>query len=191
MAKLVYVHGTMNSAKSARLIMEAYNLQQNGKKIAVFKPAVDTRDGGIVQSRAVPTTLKAILIDRDETGSMFKHVVNEQPRTVLIDEAQFLTTEQVLELVQIVDLLETTVICYGLLSDFKSELFEGSKALITFADIVERVHSECTECKNEGKINARFVNDDLQLEGDLIVTGAEEIYKVLCRKCYFNILHSI
>lgn len=189
MAKLIYRYGAMNSAKSARLIMDAYSMRNDGKTVEIFKPVLDDRDGCYIKSRAVPTSLPAHVV-KDE-GYMFSTVMQNKPRIVLVDEVQFFTPEQVDELISIVDTLNTTVIAYGLLTDFMGEQFAGSKRLVEMADVVERVRSECTECNNEGIINARYVNGQIQLNGEQIVTGAEETYKVLCRKCYFEQTHGL
>lgn len=186
MSKLKFIYGTMNTAKSALLIMQAYQLESNGKKVLIFKPALDNRDTGVVKSRAVPTTLSATVIAVDEIGTMYRDAMNERPHIILIDEVQFMTVEQVHEICTIVDCLEVPVVCYGLSSDFKSEMFESSKRLFEVADEVERVHGECTQCGNEGIVNARFVNGEVVTVGEQVVTGAEELYKVLCRKCFFE-----
>ena len=191
MAKLVYNYGAMNSAKSARLIMDAYQLRADGKNVLIFKPALDDRDNGIVRSRAVPTALDATTIGVDEEGIMFSYATAEHPRVVLADEVQFFTPEQIDELVAIVDVLGVTVITYGLLTDFRGELFAGSKRLIEAGAILERVRSECTICNEDGAFNARYVNGVITLQGEQIVTGAEETYRVLCRKCYNEQLHGI
>lgn len=185
MAKLIFSYGSMNAMKSATLIMQAYTHRTNGKTVIVVKPALDTRDGALVRSRAVPTAIPAdIVIKADDVGNVFGSLLIERPRIVLVDEAQFLTVDQVEELASIVDVLDVTVQCYGLMTDFRGEMFAGSKRLVELADVVERIRSECTECGNEGIINARFVNGVLQTQGEQIVTGAEESYKVLCRNCF-------
>jgi thymidine kinase len=185
MAKLIFTYGAMNSAKSASLIMQAYSLRANGKNVLIVKPTLDDRDGDVVKSRAVPTELKAdLVVEPSLYGAICFAAHTHKPHIVLVDEAQFLTTKQVEELAYIVDTLGITVQAYGLMTDFRGELFAGSKRLVELADVVERVRSECTECSNEGIINARFIDGKITLEGEQIVTGAEETYRVLCRKCF-------
>lgn len=191
MAKLIFRYGSMNSAKSADLIMQAYRLRADGKKVQIFKPALDTRDGAFVRSRAVPTELKANLVQADDVGFIFSEVVKYKPRIVLVDEVQFLTVEQVEELASVVDVQGITVIAYGLLTDFRGLMFAGSKRLAELADNIERLRSECVQCNNEGVVNARFINGQVQRDGEQIVVGAEEKYKVLCRKCYFDHLNGV
>lgn len=176
----------MNASKSANLIMDAYGHKFNGKSILVFKPSLDTRDYGYVVSRAIETKIPASLITPDIDGVMYSMTKTFMPRIVFIDEVQFFTAKQIDELASIVDKLEVTVQAYGLMTNFKSELFEGSKRLVELADVVERIRSECSVCSNEGLMNARFYNGELQKDGAEIVVGAEQEYKVLCRKCYMN-----
>lgn len=184
MAKLIFRFGSMNASKSAQLIMEAHNHKANGKTVVIFKPTLDTRNKGAVFSRAVPTVMPANLIKPNEVGEMFAEVAHRKPRAVLIDEVQFFSKEQIEELAQIVDTLNVTVIAFGLMTNFKSEMFEGSKRLVELADVVERVRSECVECSNEGIINARMHNGAIVTDGAEILTGGEDKYVVLCRKCY-------
>lgn len=174
----------MNASKSANLIMDAFSHKFNGKSILVFKPTLDTRDYGYVTSRATETKIPANLVTPDIDGIMYSMTKTFMPRIVFIDEAQFLTTKQIDELASIVDKLGVSVQAYGLMTNFKGELFEGSKRLVELADVVERIRSECTECSNEGLMNGRFINGVLQTDGLEVVIGAEQEYKVLCRSCY-------
>lgn len=187
MAILKFKTGSMNSTKSADLIMQVYRLRSNGKQVLTYKPALDDRDSGVIRSRAVPTALPAdLVVTPDCEGKMFNKAMQGQPQVIYVDEVQFLTPAQIEELVTIVDVLSIDVICYGLLTDFKAVQFAGSKRLIELADVVEWLTSECTICSNTGIINARFVNDQLVLEGEQIQTGAEEAYRVLCRRCFYE-----
>lgn len=175
----------MNASKSALLKMQAFNHEQNGKHVEIFKPMRDNRNEGVF-SRAIPTYTPCGKVGEDVTGIMFNVALHKQPRMVLVDEVQFFSPEQIEELVSIVDVLNITVHCYGLMTDFRGEMFEGSKRLVELADVVERIRSECTICSNEGIINARFADGVIQTAGEQIVTGAEETYKVLCRRCYYE-----
>ncbi|MCY9544999.1 thymidine kinase [Paenibacillus alvei] len=171
--------------------MDCYGHKANGKSVLVFKPTQDTRDYGYVSSRATATRIQANLISPDIDGAMFNMTQLFMPRMVFVDEVQFFTAKQIEELASIVDKLGVTVQAYGLMTDFKRELFEGSKRLVELADVVERIRSECTECSNEGVLNARLVEGVLQTDGETVVVGKEQdddskkpVYKVLCRKCY-------
>ncbi len=183
MSKFVFRYGSMNASKSAQLIMDWYNANQNNKDTLVFKPSIDTRTSK-VSSRAVQTEVDAISISPHDKNYMYSIAMKRMPRVIFIDEAQFFKPEQIEELARIVDIIGVTVIAYGLMTTFKGEMFEGSKRLVELADVVERIRSECTQCSNEGVMNARYINGVFQQDGETVVVGAEEAYKVLCRKCY-------
>lgn len=183
MSKLIFRYGSMNASKSAQLIMDWYNAQQNSKSTLVFKPTVDTRNTS-VSSRAVQTDIKAYTVHPNDYNNMYNMAYTFMPRVIFVDEVQFMTSKQIDELARIVDIIGVTVIAYGLMTTFKGELFDGSKRLVELADVVERIRSECTKCGNEGIMNARYLDDKIQSDGETVVIGAEESYKVLCRNCY-------
>lgn len=166
--------------------MDWYGHKSNGKSVLVFKSTLDERDFGYVSSRAVNTKIPATLVAPDVYGVMYGTTKMFMPRMVFVDEVQFLTSKHIEELARIVDELGITVQAYGLMTSFKSELFEGSKRLVELADVVERIRSECTRCSNEGLMNARFVDGKIQVDGETVAIGAEQLYTVLCRKCYIE-----
>jgi thymidine kinase len=182
----------MNSSKSLRLLSTAYNLEENNVQIMVLKPSLDTRDGeGIIKSRA-GLERKCVMVDKDvnlyKAVKTYRNVLATQFETlkwVIVDECQFLTTEQVNQLSDVVDFLDINVMCYGLRTDFQSHLFEGSKRLFELADKIEEIKSTC-ECGNKKtSINARFdENGEIITEGDQLLIGGNERYKSLCRKCW-------
>ena len=104
------------------------------------------------------------------------------PACVLVDEAQFLNKEHVEQLSDLVDYLDIPVICYGLRCDFKNELFEGSKALLTRSDKIEELKTIC-ECGKKATCNMRILNGKIVTSGNQILIGDLE-YKSVCRKCY-------
>lgn len=186
MSKLIFRYGSMNASKSAQLIMDWYGHKQNGKDMLVFKPSLDTRDTEI-RSRALNTTIPVDkLICSEDENVMFDMAMSVFPRVVFIDEVQFFTAKQIEELGRIVDVIGITVLAYGLMTDFRGQQFEGSKRLMELCDFSERIRSECTRCSNEGIMNARFINGKFQFDGETVVIGAEESYKVFCRKCYMR-----
>lgn len=186
MAKLVFRYGSMNSAKSANLIMQHYSYTNDGKDILVFKPEVDTRSSAVT-SRALNTSIDAdYVVGKEDYGSMTNIALEMMPRAIYIDEVHFLDSKQIEELAKIVDKIGVTVHGFGLMTDFKGELFSGSKRLVELADVVERIRSECTKCSNEGIMNARYIDGEIQTHGETVMIGAEEKYRVLCRKCYMS-----
>ena len=158
----------------------------------VLKPSADTRDGeGVIRSRA-GLQRKCIMVDPHldlyKAISTYSTVLESQfehLRWVLVDECQFLTEKQVDELSDVVDYLDINVMCYGLRTDFQSELFPASKRLFELADTIEEVKSSC-ECGNrKAMINARFdPSGNIITEGEQILVGGDDIYRPLCRKCW-------
>lgn len=191
-AKLYFYHGSMSSSKTLRLLSTAYNFEEKGMQIMVLKPSADTRDGeGVIRSRA-GLQRKCIMVDPHldlyKAISTYSTVLESQfehLRWVLVDECQFLTEKQVDELSDVVDYLDINVMCYGLRTDFQSELFPASKRLFELADTIEEVKSSC-ECGNrKAMINARFdPSGNIITEGEQILVGGDDIYRPLCRKCW-------
>ena len=192
MAKLIYYYGSMASSKTLRLLSTAYNFEEKGVQIMVLKPSLDTRDGdNIIRSRA-GLERKCVMVDKDidlynavKTYSNFLSTQFEQLKWVIIDECQFLTEKQVDELSDVVDNLGINVMCYGLRTDFRSKLFQGSKRLFEIADTIEEIKSTC-ECGNrKTSINARFdENGEIITDGNQVMIGGDETYTALCRKCW-------
>lgn len=190
--KLRFVYGSMNSGKSLNLLSTAYNLEENNIQIMVLKPSLDTRDGeGIIHSRA-GIERKCIMIDKDdnlyEAIKTYKNFLASQfeiLRWVIIDEAQFLTSEQVDQLSDVADFLDIEVMCFGLRTDFKSHLFEGSKRLFEIADDIEEIKSSCECGEKKTSINARFdENGEMLTEGSQVEIGGNDRYRAICRKCW-------
>ena len=192
MAKFKFVWGPMSGGKSLSLLSTAYNLEENGIQIMVLKPSLDTRDGeGVIRSRA-GLERKCVMIDKDinlyKAIKAYKNVLAAQLeilKWVLIDEAQFLTEEQVDQLSDVVDFLDVNVMCFGLRTDFQSHLFAGSKRLFELADDLEEIKSSCECGEKKASINARF-NDDGEIitEGSQVEIGGNDKYKAICRKCW-------
>ena len=185
--KLTYFQGVMNSAKTVYLLTTAYNFQERGIHFICMKPAIDTRDGvGIIRSR-IGLERECVMIEKtDDPFEMIKTAKEMDPeiKKVLIDECQFLTSNQVDGLGKVVDELEIDVMCYGLRTDFQTYSFPGSQRLFEIADSIEEIKSHC-ECGGKAIINARFDSEGfLVLNGDQVVIGGNELYKPLCRKCY-------
>ncbi len=194
MSKLFYFFGGMSSAKTLRLLSTAYNFEEKDVQIMVLKPSLDTRDGeGIIRSRA-GLERKCIMVDQDvdlyQAVKAYKNVLASQLETlkwVVIDECQFLTSEQVDQLSDVVDFLNVSVMCYGLRTDFKSHLFPSTKRLFEIADDIEEIKSTCECGDRKTSINARFdENGDIVTEGSQIMIGGNDKYRAICRKCWKN-----
>ena len=150
--KLIYRFGTMNSGKSLQLLATAHNFHERGIPFILLKSSIDTRDGNdVVHSRALGNRECLSVSPGDNIFDLVKSLENMTALTntnslkwILVDEAQFLTPEQVDQLAAIVDNFTINVICYGLRTDFKTHLFPGSKRLFEVADSLEEIKSSCS-----------------------------------------------
>lgn len=188
--KLYFRYGTMGSAKTAMLLTQAYNFEERGLRYLCMKPEVDTRDKlNVIRSRiGIERTCEWIGQDVDLYDLLSERFRNDgEPMDwILIDESQFLQPEQVDQLSRIVDDFGTNVVCYGLRTDFKSKLFEGSRRLFEIADTIDEIKSTCT-CGHKTIVNARFDNNgDFVEEGAQVEIGGNERYMAVCRKCWRN-----
>lgn len=177
-AKLVFYYGTMNSSKSANLIMTAYNFEQQGKEFIALKSSKDTRDRAIT-SRALKANLSCKPVSNKE--DIRKAIAGERISFVFVDEVQFMEPDMIDELASIAD-NGISVICYGLLTDFRGELFPGSKRLVECADSIREIKNQCIYCENKAIRNMRLVNNKPIFEGPLELPG--DSYQSVCRKCY-------
>ncbi|WP_313563453.1 thymidine kinase [Ruminiclostridium cellobioparum] len=183
MAKLYFRYGAMNSSKTANALMVKYNYEERGQKVLLMKPSVDNRDGGcIIKSRA-GLTEECLLIHNDSDVYRMVHSYinkNAEINCVIVDEAQFLTKQQVYHLTRLVDHDKIPVICYGLRADFRGELFEGSQYLLAWADTIEEIKTICW-CGKKAIMNARYQGDKIIKEGEQVEVGGNDRYISLCR----------
>ncbi len=181
MAKLYFRHGAMGSSKTANALMVAYNYYERGKQSLLAKPQIDTRDEiKVVVSRM---GLKQECIYVEDVVKMDDEVLRGYD-CVIIDEAQFCSKEQIEFFVHIVDDLKIPVICYGLRTDFRRELFPGSMWLLAWADVIEEIKTVCW-CGNGANCNTRFTEDGVVIrEGDQVCLGGNDKYIALCREHY-------
>jgi thymidine kinase len=197
MAKLFFKYGTMGSTKTLTLLTMAYNFEEKNINFMCFKPSIDMRDGGNVIKSRVGFERECSIIH--EYSDIFQSVTdfisvleatfNYNPiKWLLIDESQFLTIEHVDQLSKIVDELNINVMCFGLRTDFKSKLFEGSKRLFEIADSIEEIKTSC-KCGAKAIINARIdKKNNIIKDGEQIKIGGNESYITMCRKCWNNSL---
>ena len=184
----------MGSGKSLQLLATAYNFQERGIPYVIFKSEIDTRDGiGIIHSRALGDKECVSVAPSLNLYELVKNVFEKdralfRPKVkwILVDEAQFLTTEQVDQLALIVDRLGVSVLCYGLRTDFQTHLFPGSKRLFEVADEITEIKSSCS-CDTKTIFNARIDMDgNVVTDGEQIEVGGDDRYVSLCRKCYYE-----
>jgi len=182
MAKLYFRYGAMGSAKTLNLLAVAHNYRQQGKKVVLIKPDFDVRFGkGTINSRAGLEKEADILINASTNLHDYDF---EGISCILVDEAQFLSRKSIDQLREITLSKGIPVICYGLRSNFVSELFEGSKRLMEISDTIEEVKSTCYFCNKKATMNLKFLNGEPTLQGPTIDIGAEEKYLPACFGCY-------
>lgn len=188
MSKLYFKYGVMGCSKTACALMCKFNYEQQGFKVLLLKSLIDTRnikDNEIVvhsriglESKCVPFSNQDNLID------IFNQKSKEEAyNVIMVDECQFATAQQIEQLKELS--LKYIVLCYGLLTDFKTNLFEGSKRLIELADSLQELKSVCT-CGRKATVNARFVNGKLNITGDVVAIENQNnvTYQTMCYACY-------
>ena len=175
MAKLYFRYGAMGSSKTANAVMVQYNYQERGRKVLMLKPKLENRDGAtIVRSRCGLEAQCRFVEELNE-------ICLDGVECVIVDESHFLTADQVKQLVDIVDERDIPVICYGLRSDFRGELFEGSRELLRWADTIEEIKTICW-CGRKATFNARVQDGHMVREGEQIMMGGNSAYVSLCRR---------
>jgi thymidine kinase len=183
MSKLHFKYGAMNSGKSDSLIKTAFNYEERGLKTIVVKPDVDTKHETNVIARGGHTRRADILATPDT--DLERDIVGiEDVACVLVDEAQFLSVEQISQLYRLAKLHDISVICYGLRADFQTKLFPGSERLFEVADNIEKLPTMCF-CGSQAEFNTRKVDDTYVFTGDQVVIEVGDItYDSLCGRCY-------
>ena len=190
-AKLRFSYGTMGSGKSLELLTTVFNFETKHIPFAIIKSSVDTRDGGEIKSRiGEGVSRKCILVDKETNlYELFKDIKKFNGGDIdiqwlFVDEAQFLTEEQVDQLSDIVDYEDIDVWCFGLRTDFKTHLFPGAKRLFEIADKIKQIKSSCS-CGRKNIVNARLTKDgNLAIAGVQTQVGGDDLYEAICRKCY-------
>jgi thymidine kinase len=183
-AKLYFRYAAMNAGKSTSLLQAAHNYEERGMRVRIFTAAHDDRAGsGIVASRLglqrqTETFGPSTVFDAAGLG--------EACACLLIDEAQFLTPEQVRQLHRLAHAQKVPVLCYGLRSDFQGEAFAGSAALLTLADDLEEMKTICA-CARKASMNLRVDDQGRRVkEGEQVVIGGNERYRAVCPSCFYS-----
>ena len=191
--KIIFFYGCMGSGKSLHLLASAHNFQTHNIPFIIFKSEIDDRDGeSVVHSRALGDRECISISKIDNLYAIvaeYNHneMLGAEPlKWILVDEAQFLTAEQVDQLAAIADNFGISVLCYGLRTDFQTHLFEGSKRLFEIADNFEEIKSSCY-CNHKTIFNAR-INSEGQIvtDGEQVEIGGDDKYVSICRKCYYE-----
>ncbi len=188
MAQLYYRYASMNAGKSIEIIKIAHNYEEQGKRVLLFTSGLDDRYGtGYIASR-VGLKRKAHTFNNNTSILDIIQEETDQNRPkvncILVDEGQFLTRKQVQELTQIVDYMNIPVIVYGLKNDFQNNLFEGSQALLIYADKIEEIKTICWFCNKKATMVLRVVDGKPVYVGEQIMIGGNDSYIPVCRRCY-------
>ena len=184
MAKIYFRFGAMNCGKTTALLQVAHNYEEKGMNIILIKPKVDKKGNMNIVSRLGIERKVDILIDTNE--KLIDLLKLDNINCILVDEVQFMTKEQIKELWLIAKLKDIPVICYGLKTNFKGKLFEGTKALIEVADELDELITIC-RCGKRAKFNARVVNGKYVKSGEEVaIDGIDAKYEPLCGKCYIE-----
>jgi thymidine kinase len=201
-AKLYFRYGAMNSGKSTALLQAAYNYEERGQRVLLAKPAIDTKGASQIESRLGMTREVDFLIGPDDDArELFtrertrvrseaaEELLPAEPRDVaclLVDEAQFLTTEQIDDLFRIAVLDGIPVMAYGIRNDFRTHAFPGSARLLAIAHSLEELKTIC-RCGRKAVFNGRLVDGRFVFAGDQVaIDGAEVTYESLCGNCYLE-----
>lgn len=182
MASLHFHYAAMNSGKSTHLLQVAHNYEERGMKVLVLKPQIDTRDGPVVASRIGLTRGAMMISDKDDLFWDFLKIPdNETISCILVDEAQFLTVQQVRQLANMSTKFKIPVMCYGLLSDSNGELFPASAELVVLAEhLVE--HKTICWCGSKATMNMRINEAGEKVTGAQVCIGGNDRYISVCRK---------
>ena len=184
MAKLHFFYSTMNAGKSTALLQSNHNYKESNLKTLLFVPkSIADKSNGKIISR-IGLEANAIIVNNEyDFYNEISKKQSEKISCIFVDEAQFLTKKQVHGLGKIADELNIPVMTYGIRTDFRGELFEGSQELLALADNLKELKTICSECDKKATMVVRLdSNGKILLEGEKILIGGNEIYKTLCRK---------
>lgn len=191
MAKLYFYYSAMNAGKTTVLLQSAHNYRERGMNPMLFTPALDDRHSvGVIRSRI---GLEAEALVFDQAADLFARVQQELEQRnvhcVLVDEAQFLSRDQVFQLSEVVDRLEIPVLCFGLRTDFQGELFEGSRYLLAWGDQLEEIKTICHTGRKATMV-VRLDDAGYALkEGSQVEIGGNERYVSVSRKAFKDVFY--
>jgi thymidine kinase len=186
-AKLYFYYSTMNAGKSTSLLQSSHNYRERGMRTLVYTAQFDQRGGGRVHSRiGLSSDARHFAAGSDLHDEIAAEHAKDALHCVLVDEAQFLQPRQVEQLAAIVDSRSIPVLCYGLRTDFRGELFPGSARLLALADELAELKTIC-HCGRKATMCARVGADGkAEREGEQVEIGGNERYLSLCRRHYFE-----
>ncbi|WEM43158.1 thymidine kinase [Photobacterium sp. DA100] len=186
MAQMYFYYSAMNAGKSTTLLQSSFNYRERGMTPVIFTAAIDDRYGkGKVSSRIGLQEDAELFTTSDDLYARLQDMnATKKVDCVLIDECQFLTKEQVYQLTEVVDKLNIPVLCYGLRSDFRGELFEGSRYLLAWADKLVELKTICHCGRKANMVIRQDASGKAIADGDQVEIGGNDRYVSVCRKHY-------
>jgi len=186
LAKVYFRYAAMNAGKSTQLLQVRHNYHERHQRTLLLMPHLDNREGeDVIAPRigAITAKVDALVYSDTNLWTLVDQDTQAKGRLdcVLVDEAQFLSPEQVMHLCEVADFFDIPVMCYGLRADFRAQLFPGSAALMALADDIEELKTICW-CGRKATINARLLDGHVLREGPQVLIGGNETYTALCRK---------
>lgn len=194
MSKLYFRHGAMNSGKSTALLQAAHNYEERGQSVLLAKPAVDTKGDTAILSRLGVDRHVDFLVTPDlnlrtefqRRSTLQRESTGKRVACLLLDEAQFLTREQVDQALEIAVLDDVPVLAFGIRTDFLTNGFPGSLRLLEIAHSLEELKTIC-RCGKKAMFNGRKVNEQFVFDGaQVAIDGDQVTYESLCPSCYFR-----
>ncbi len=194
MSKLYFRYGAMNSGKSTALLQAAFNYEERSQHVLLAKPAIDSKGDRSIVSRLGVTRQVDFLVEPAvnlrtllaEHAIAFEGKTGNRIACLLIDEAQFLTREQVDQCLEIAVLDGIPVLAYGIRTDFKTLAFPGSMRLLEIAHSLEELKTIC-RCGRKAMFNARLVNGQFTFDGEQVAIDGDQVtYESLCASCYLS-----
>ena len=191
MAKLNFYYSAMNAGKTTTLLQAHYNYYERGMKTLIYKPNLDNRNNKNIINSRVGLSTQAINFNKNYNFQKEVKKLNfkNQIDCLFLDEAQFLTKEQVKQLTIIVDQLKIPVLTYGLRTDFLGKTFPGSQYLLAWADTLIEIKTICF-CGTKATMNLRIDKNGSPIKsGKQIKIGGNNIYESVCRKHFYEYLN--
>lgn len=182
-SKLYFYYGAMGSSKTANALMIAFNYEQRNQSVLFLKPKIDSRFGGTIVKSRIGIQRESVVVDSED--NLFYLMKDFDPDVVIVDEVQFMSPNQIIQLSKIVDDYDIPVLTFGLRTDFKGNLFPGSEMLFRLADTFHEIKTMCW-CGKKATMNARIVNKKVVKSGSQIQIGGDESYVSLCREHWEN-----
>lgn len=190
-SKIKFYYSAMKGGKTTRIFQRIYDLEENGKTVLLIKPRIDKKGDDCIVNRQGQKRKVDILLESEEkllSESYIDKIVESD--YIIVDEAQFLTEKQIVELWKINKKINIPINCFGLRTNFRGELFSGSKGLLSLADeIIKMDTNSLCSCGESAEFSAKKVNNVFTVDGEEVnidLSDSDISYVPLCGKCYYE-----